>query len=363
MTRPRLSVCIPAYNRAAVLPALLDSVLAQDIDPASWECVIVEDASAERAQIRAIATEYAAKSGGRIRYFENPTNLGYDGNFRQLVARAEGTYLFIMGNDDLVHPGAFAAVLRTLDRYPDIGVILRAYAFFRGNSTEPFQVNRYYPSECYFPAGRPALLACYRRLVSMSGIVLHRDSALAVATDRFDGTLFYQHWLVGNILCERGAAYVPDLLVLFRKDGSPEFGNAPAERGRYTPGVQPPDTGLRMIASLFEIAQAVERERGITFVRDLRRDFANYMFPTFAHQSQQPWTVLWRFYRDLGHMGFDRYPMFHVWFWCISFIGAARTDAVIQLIRRRLGHTPNLTRAARQQGRPAPARPPGQAPA
>jgi len=47
-----ISVCIPAYNRAAVLPELLDSILAQDFD--DYEIVICDDCSRERDQIRAV---------------------------------------------------------------------------------------------------------------------------------------------------------------------------------------------------------------------------------------------------------------------------------------------------------------------
>jgi len=41
MSRPLLSVLIPAYNRPQHLGPMLDSVLAQDFD--DWECVVTED--------------------------------------------------------------------------------------------------------------------------------------------------------------------------------------------------------------------------------------------------------------------------------------------------------------------------------
>ena len=342
--RPLLSVCIPAYNRASLLPALLDSIIAQDFT--NWECVISEDVSRERPEIRAIAAEYAERTNGKVRYFENANTLGYDGNFRKLVELSRGEFVFFMGNDDLVCPGAFSAVAESLARHPRTGVILRAYAFFRGTPDNIIQINRYYPAECTFAAGEHAVVACYRRIVSMSGLVLHRDSAHAVATDRWDGSLFYQHWLAANILCDRDALYIPTLLALFRKDGVPEFGNAKAERGKFTPGIQPPDTDIRMIRSLFAIADAAAAERGVPFATAVRRDFANYAYPTLAHQAHEPWPVYWRFYRDLGALGLDRYLSFHFWFWTINALGASNVDRVIQFIRMRLGYTPNLTKAA-----------------
>ena len=176
--------------------------------------------------------------------------------------------------------------------------------------------------------------------------MLSLDSATAGVTARWAGGLFYQTWLAANILCDRDALYILTLLGLFRKEGVPEFGNAKAERGKFTPGIQPPDTDIRMIRSLFAIADAAAAERGVPFAPAVRRDFANYAYPTLAHQAHEPWPVYWRFYRDLGALGLDRYLSFHFWFWTISLLGADKVDRVIQIIRRRLGYTPNLTKAA-----------------
>ena len=48
----RLSVCIPAYNRADRLPELLDSIVTQDYP--HYDVVICEGASPERERIRAV---------------------------------------------------------------------------------------------------------------------------------------------------------------------------------------------------------------------------------------------------------------------------------------------------------------------
>jgi GT2 family glycosyltransferase len=125
----RLSVCIPAFNRPRELRELLDSIAAQDYP--HFDVVISEDASPERAAIRAVVDAYQPALGGRIRYFENPENLGYDANFRQLIRRATGDFCFIMGNDDLVAPGALATVAGAIRRTPEAGVVLRSYAYFR----------------------------------------------------------------------------------------------------------------------------------------------------------------------------------------------------------------------------------------
>lgn len=345
MTPPLLSVIIPTYGRWKDIGPLLDSVMAQEMD--DWECVVCEDASANRVLVRDVVTTYAERTEGKIRFFENEETLGYDGNFRRLVGLACGRFLFVMGEDDFVAPGAFHVVASAARRYPNLGAILRAFAVFVGSPDHIVQVNRYYPAECHFPAGPQAIVACFRRFVAMSGIVLDRELAQQAATDRWDGTVFYQQWLAGYILARKDAVYLPELLAYFRRGGVPGFGQAKAEQGKFTPGVQPPDTDLRMVGALLDIARAVEMECHVQVAAAIERDFANYIYHTLAHQAHEPWPVFHQFYKDLGRLGFSKYPQYHAWFWAITLLGVPNVNRVIQAIRRVLGHTPNLTSFAK----------------
>lgn len=346
MSRPLLSLIVPSYNRPQHLAALLDSVLAQDFT--DWECVVVEDCAPRRQEVTAVIEPYVALSGGRIRYHLNERNLGYDGSFRQLVALARGEFVFVMGDDDEVYPGAFRVVADAVRRHPNLGVIRGTQCRFRHTPGDmPGEIRRYYATETVFAPGAEALAATFRRLVAMSGLVMHRDTAHRHATARWDGTVFYQHWVAAQILVERESVFLPEVLAYMREGGTPQFGTAEAERGVYTPGVQPPDTDLRMISAQLEIAKAIEAERGIPIVAAFQRDLANHIYPSIRHQAHERWPVFYRYYRDLGKLGFDRNLLFHFWFWVTAVFGAPRVDAVIRFVRQRLGYTPALSRAAR----------------
>jgi len=71
------------------------------------------------------------------------------------------------------------------------------------------------------------------------------------------------------------------------------------------------------------------------------------MYPTIVHQAHQPWPVFYKFYRDLARLGFGRYPLFHFWFWSVAVVGPARMDRLLQMVRRAVGHTPNISSFAR----------------
>ena len=345
MTRPTLSVIVPTYGRWQHIGPLLDTVLSQSFD--DWECVICEDGSPSEAMVREVVDRYAPRAAGRLRYYANHETLGYDGNFRRLVELARGRFVFVMGDDDFVAPGAFAAAARTIAKYPNLGVILRVFATFVGAPDRLLQVSRYYPHECRFDAGPRAIVACFRRLVVMSGLVLHRDLAQAAATDRWDGTLFYQHWLAANILMEKDAVYVPDIMAYYRLGGTPVFGKAKAEQDRFTPGVHPPNTDLRMVEGMMAIARGIDTALNVHVADAIERDFANYMYSTLAHQAHVSRKEFRQFYHDLGALGFDEYWSFHAWYWAISALGASNVDRGIRFLRRVLGSTPNLSASTR----------------
>ena len=364
---PLLSVCIPAYNRAAHLPELLDSIAAQEF--ADYEIVICEDRSPQRHEIRAVVERYQEADPGRIRYVENEENLGYDGNFRELVRHSRGAYCFIMGNDDVVAPGAFATVADALARTPEAGVVLRSFAHFRTRPEEFFTIARYYPDELRLPPGEDTVVQFYRRCGVMSGLVIRRAEARALETDRFDGTLFYQLYLVTGILLGRPGLIVPEVLAYYRAGGVPEFGTSSRERGRHTPGGSTvPDEGVRLLDGILSIAREFDAAHGTALYPRLRADAAKHAYPTFLSWRERPLGDYLRLYRGLVRLGFWRYPMFHAWGLVVGVMGAARMRRLVHAVRRRIGYTPSfgerprgaeVLRSPRRGGRPhaAPYRP------
>lgn len=335
---PLISVCIPAYNRASVLRELLESILTQDFG--SYEVVICEDASAERSRIRQVVETLPPQWRVRTRYFENEANLGYDGNLRNVIDKATGEYCVLMGNDDVMCPGALKTIAAGLARHSDIGVVLRTYASFDSTPDEINQVFRYFESERVFEPGASTVAAFFRRSVVLPGMVLHRDSCRRYATDEFDGTLQYQLYLVGRILAERRGLFLPQILTLYRNHGTPYFGNSAAERGKFVPGVIVPEASLHFMASMLRIARAVEERTGLPVYHPIVRDLANYSYPFIAVQAQQPWRTFVRYCWNLGRLGFARYPLFHMYFVALVALGPRRVESLIRMVKKRLGHTP-----------------------
>lgn len=347
-SRPLLTVCIPAYNRASLLAPLLDSILSQNFN--DFNILICEDGSPERSAIAGVVQAFQQIHHGRIQYEENTVNLGYDGNIRRLVERANGQYCVFMGNDDLMCDGALEAIAAAIQRQPECGVVVRSYATFDVNPKHFNQVYRYFPDEHVLPAGAQAIFTAYRRSVVIPGMVINRDAALAVATDRFDGTLLYQLYLVGMILAKRSVIFVPQIIALRRDGTPPDFGNSAAEQGKFVPHDQTPDSSIHFMQGMLSIAKYVEEATQLNVFEAIRSDIGNYSYPILSIQGKRSLGVFTKYGVALAKLGLWRYPLFHLYFITLLVLGPDRSDSIIKMIKKRLGHTPRF--GAANMGKP-----------
>ena len=350
-----ISICIPAYNRAALLPALLDSIFSQKYE--IFEVLIIEDKSPEREQIAQIAEQYSAKYPGKITYKENKRNLGYDGNLRCLIESASGDYVLFMGNDDLLALGALEFVSKSLEKCPDTAVILRSYTSFHIDPIEVAQTFRYFDSDRYFPPGVDTVVTFFRRSVFISGMVFNRIAAAACATEKFDGTLLYQQYLVCKLLMESGGLYLWNIVSHHRLGGIPDFGCSASESSKYVPGEQTAESSVEFMRGMLYIAAEFEQSyrRGVYF--RILRDIGNYSYPVLSIQSKRSMKEYIWYVGRLGALGLWRVPLFHLYAVALLILGRTICDHIIASFKGYLGRAPRLGRV--YDGRPPPERPHG----
>jgi glycosyltransferase involved in cell wall biosynthesis len=335
-----ISVCIPAYNRASLLPALLDSVLDQDFD--DFDIVIAEDSSPERQAIRAKAANYQERYGNKVKYEENLKTLGYDGNLRRLIELAGGDYVLFMGNDDLMAPGALRAVAAAVREEPNVGVVLRSYSSFVSDPGLPLQVFRYFGEDRIFPPGPGTVVTFFRRSVFISGMVFKRNSAAAFATEKFDGTLLYQQHLVGQILKHESGVYLHRVLTCHRLGGIPDFGASAAERGFFVPKQQTPESSVQFMRGMLAIAFSLDSTDQDKIGPRILRDIGNYAYPILSIQANSSSRTFIFYIYHLMQLGFWKVPLFYVYALGLLLLGRRNCDFLITLMKKSLGQAPLL---------------------
>lgn len=108
-----LAICIPTFNRAAVLRVNLVHLadLAQRHDFA----VYVSD-NCSTDETPAVAQEMMRLCPA-IRYHRNTENVGMDGNFATVLGLPEEPYAWLLGDDDLVAEVALAEILALIETH------------------------------------------------------------------------------------------------------------------------------------------------------------------------------------------------------------------------------------------------------
>jgi glycosyltransferase involved in cell wall biosynthesis len=128
---PLLSICVTTYNRAPWLKVSLQE-LTKLISVYSdvVELVVCDNASSDDTP--SVAARYDGLSG--FRYFRNPVNVGMLGNLRETVHHARGRFIWLLGDDDIVKPGALEKILSVILEHPSISLIYLNYAYTHHNA-------------------------------------------------------------------------------------------------------------------------------------------------------------------------------------------------------------------------------------
>jgi len=113
-----LSVCVPTYNRSHLLKVMLQCVLPQINQNSDFVEICISD-NGSSDDTATVVEE--SRNMGPLVYSRNPSNLGYAGNVAVLTTKlARGEYIWLVGDDDLLLPGAVSEILHMIQTHDDI---------------------------------------------------------------------------------------------------------------------------------------------------------------------------------------------------------------------------------------------------
>ncbi len=214
---PKVSVTIPVYNGEAHLAETIASVLAQ-----SWgdfELVICDDHSTDGSLDVA-----AACMDDRIRILRSDRNLGFGGNWNRCLAAAQGRYIKILPQDDLLHPDCLHRQAEVLDNdaHGEVALVFCSRAIVGPSGRSHLTRRLAARAKRYTGAGVAKLTARMgTNPIGEPGAVLFRHTA-AQAAGTFNGArpfvIDIDYWL--RLLKHGSAAYLPDALASFRVSSS-----------------------------------------------------------------------------------------------------------------------------------------------
>jgi glycosyltransferase involved in cell wall biosynthesis len=113
---PRVTICIPTFNRAEVLRSTLKAVLDQGYEDF---VVIVSDNASEDDTAEVVASF----SDPRFQYLRRERNFGALDNINFVLRQAKTEFVVLLPDDDALLPGGLARAVAAFDRYPNVGVV------------------------------------------------------------------------------------------------------------------------------------------------------------------------------------------------------------------------------------------------
>jgi glycosyltransferase involved in cell wall biosynthesis len=115
--RPKVTIAIPTFNRAAWIEGAVAGALAQTYP--DFEVLVSDNASTDGT-----AAVLAQFDDPRVRVVQQTTNLGMVGNWNACLAEARGDYIALVPDDDRISPWFIDRCMSLADAEPGLPIVL-----------------------------------------------------------------------------------------------------------------------------------------------------------------------------------------------------------------------------------------------
>jgi abequosyltransferase len=217
---PTIAICIPTYNRMKCLGELLDSIAAQQTP--NLEVIVSDDASPDATAV--LANSYKDKISNYT-FIRQTENVGLDRNFLAVVEAARSDYIWLMGDDDMLEPGAVKRVTDALTAWPGVSGLTLGVIDYDVKLEKRVGI-RAMPASQQLIGADTVFSRIAELLGFMSALVIDRLSWLEVANDpvsRDFQKYYIQVYIIGRVLGKTGKwGIVQEPCVKFRT-GNDQF--------------------------------------------------------------------------------------------------------------------------------------------
>ena len=166
--KPLISIIIPTYNRAEIIPRTLDSVRNQDYQ--NWECIIVDDHSTDNT--KEVIFKYC-NTDNRFKYFINSRKKGAQGARNEGIVQASGEWVLLFDSDDYLFPSYLKKLVESI---PSGSQIIACYGQMieEGSGKKLEEMNRIYSGDIH----RELLIG--ENYVTFQTAIIKKDSLLNI---------------------------------------------------------------------------------------------------------------------------------------------------------------------------------------
>jgi hypothetical protein len=212
---PRVTVTIPTYNRAHLLPTVIRSVLDQSIS--ELELFVSDNASTDQTQ-----EVVSSFSDPRLHYLRNETNTGVHANLSRGLQLGTAPFVSVLQDDDLMLPGNLERKVMVLEENSSVGLVHSAFHRIvvnaNGEETLRENLNWVHSDVNMIENGPTALrrLLTDRYWIPYSGVLFRRTTAGAERFEQEDELADDVGFMLRVVRRAEAVAYIAEPLVATR---------------------------------------------------------------------------------------------------------------------------------------------------
>lgn len=175
VTPPILSICIPTFNRKVFLYQALQSIICQLNDKLAkmTEIVISDNASSDGTD-KMIDDLRSAFQNHQIRYYRQSVNIGAVRNVCFLARSANGSFVYLMSDDDTMIPGALEKIIGMIQSQPNLDAICPGYCSL-GDAFSESNISTIQNTECLIHYKDEALIRLGTMLTFISSVIFSKE--------------------------------------------------------------------------------------------------------------------------------------------------------------------------------------------
>jgi len=221
--KPILTIAIPTYNRSKYLSQLLHSLAEQIRNDDRVALLISDNASTDDT---AAVVEEQVRCGVDLEYVRNAENIGPDANFLQCYELARTKYVWIIGDDDLLRPGAVPRILDLLlrDEY-DLVYVCQSGFSIDCPDLQPLTAKK---EPLYFTNAEEFLRRVHISTTMISANIINKDRVNAVDHEPFSklvgSNLIQLGWTLTALRGHSRSLFVREKLLLYRTANTGGYG-------------------------------------------------------------------------------------------------------------------------------------------
>lgn len=234
----QVSVIIPTHNRATLLPAALDSVIAQESVPGGIEVIVIDDGSTDGtdAVIAPYLERYADAAAPVTISYIRLEKLGVVTARNTGIEKTGAPLVAFLDSDDYWAPDKLAKQIAAIDADPGVGLVHSSFRYVDEEGRYGDEGPQRLDNPC---VGRCVRTLLEEDLVIFSSVLVKREVVAQAAEAEPHGLPFDPRWtnaqdydllLRAAVLCKY--AYITEPLTMYRLHGAHgAMGNLPRAFG------------------------------------------------------------------------------------------------------------------------------------